>query len=268
MSKWSLLLIWSIPMLNSAFAYNPKVNVTIYGDDAYPPYSYVQKGEIKGIYVDILAAAFTRMPHYSVTIEPLPWKRGLKMLQVGEGFALFPPYYYSDRRSYISPYSEPILKEEVVVMCRPETIVNRRTQNWPADYHDLTIGVNESYALGGNAFWQAIAQGDMLIKEAKSNRASMTNLYKHRIDCYMNDRLSILWELKLMKDEGMIEQDWTPVIATSVSSEHGYLGYTHDPNNRFQFKEDFVLQFNQALKEIKTDGTMNNILDAYRVPTN
>ena len=31
--------------------------VVLYGDDDYPPYSYVERGEFKGIYVDLLKQA-------------------------------------------------------------------------------------------------------------------------------------------------------------------------------------------------------------------
>ncbi|NVD08010.1 amino acid ABC transporter substrate-binding protein [Vibrio sp. JPW-9-11-11] len=265
MLKWSLLLMSFLLLINCAFAYHPINKVTIYGDDAYPPYSYAEGNQVKGIYADILAAAFERMPKYQVTMVPLPWRRGLKMLEVGEGFALFPPYFYTERRPYISPYSEPILAEEVVVMCRPEAVINRDIDTWPQGYYGLTVGVNQSYALGGQAFWQAVEQGDIQLKEAKSNRASMINLYKQRIDCYMNDRLSILWELKLLKNSQQVERDWSPVITTTVSSEYGYLGYARDPDNRFHFKQDFVTQFNQALNEIKRDGTIDAILANYRL---
>lgn len=265
MLKWSLLLISFLLLANRALAYHPTMKVTIYGDDAYPPYSYAEEGKVKGIYADILSAAFEHMPKYQVTMVPLPWKRGLKMLEVGEGFALFPPYYYSDRRLYISPYSDPILEEEVVVMCHPENLIGRDITNWPQGYYGLTIGVNQSYALGGKAFWQSVDRGDIQLKEAKSNRASMINLYKQRIDCYMNDRLSILWELKLLKDSKEVDIDWSPTIATRVSSEYGYLGYTRDPDDRFHYKQDFVEKFNQALEQIKRDGTIDRILANYRL---
>ncbi len=81
----------------------------------------------------------------------------------------------------------------------------------------------------------------------------------------MNDRLSILWELKLLKDSGEVDIDWFPEIATTVSSEHGYLGYASDPDNQFHYKQDFVAKFNQALEQIKRDGTIDRILANYRL---
>ncbi len=55
-------------------------SVTVIADEAYPPYSYKKDGKMTGIYTDILRAVFYGMPDYKVTIEGVPWKRGLKMM--------------------------------------------------------------------------------------------------------------------------------------------------------------------------------------------
>ncbi|KJY84037.1 ABC transporter substrate-binding protein [Vibrio galatheae] len=247
----------------SSFAYHPPTHVTVYGDDAYPPYSYLENGEQKGIYPEILRAVFAKMPDYVVTITLLPWRRGLKMLEVGEGFALFPPYYYSDKRAYISPYSDPILEEEVVVYCNPNKVASRKLSQWPDGYFGLTIGINEGYALGGDAFWAAVTQGDIFVKEAKGTKSSLINLYKNRVDCYINDRLSILWEIKLLTVQGVFKPDWALTLATSVGGEHGYLGFGDVANEKYPFKEEFIRQFNQALHTLKQDGSIDAVLANY-----
>lgn len=261
MVRWPLLLLF---FLNSAVgAYHPPTSVVVYGDDAYPPYSYIENGEAKGIYTDILNAVFEEMPSYRIKITLVPWKRGLKLLEVGEGFALYPPYYYTDKRPYIFPYSIPILNEEVVVYCQPDSVVNRTLNHWPSDYLGLTIGINEAFALGGTEFWDAVKQGKIFLKEAKGNRANILNLYKNRIDCYINDRLSILWEIKLLTEEGIIRPNWTLTLGTSVGGEQGYLGFTNTTPNRYPYKDDFIKQFNQTLKQLKNDGTVEQIMSHY-----
>lgn len=185
------------------------------------------------------------------------------MLETGEGFALFPPYFYADKRLFISPYSDPILDEEVVVYCRDDSIQDRNLQQWPDDYLGLTVGVNQSFALGGNQFWQEVNKGTIKLIEAKGNRNNVLNLYKKRIDCYVNDRLSILWEIKLLTSEGIIKPDWKVVLGNSISSEQGYLGFTKISPDKFPYKSEFILQFNQALKQLKADGTLDKIIDRY-----
>lgn len=151
--RWALAMVtwFSVDAVDAT-----PTSVVVYGDDAYPPYSYEENGQAKGIYADILSAVFARMPDYQVTVSPIPWKRGLKMLKTGKGFALFPPYYYPDKRPYIFPYSTPILPEEVVVFCHPDRVRGRPLTRWPDDYFGLKIGLNEAFEIGGQAFWRAV----------------------------------------------------------------------------------------------------------------
>ncbi|EGA64025.1 substrate-binding periplasmic protein [Vibrio brasiliensis] len=257
--RWLILVLFS----NVCWAYHPPTPVTVYGDDSYPPYSYSVDGQLKGIYVDILAAVFEKMPEYRVKLTPIPWKRGLKLLETGEGFALFPPYYYPDKRLYISPYSEPILDEQVVVYCHPDSVKERQLNKWPDDYLGLTVGVNESFALGGNRFWEEVKKGTIKLIEAKGNRNNILNLYKNRIDCYVNDRLSIVWEVKLLMQEGVIDSSWKMKLGSSVSSEQGYLGFTKISPDKYPYKSEFIQQVNKIIIDFKRDGTLDKILSQY-----
>lgn len=261
--RW--LLFISLIFSAESAAYHPPTKVVVYGDSGYPPYSYLRDGQPAGIYVDILKTVFETMPSYQVKIQLLPWKRGLKMLEVGEGFALFPPYYYPEQRLYISPYSEPILKEEVSVFCSSKTASSRELTSWPKSYFGLTIGINESFSLGGGEFWQAVKNGQIQIKEAQGNRDNILNLYNDKVDCYINDRLSILWEIKQLIQEGSLPTDWTVIESASVSSEQGYLGFTNVTPERYPYKNEFVTDFNASLEKLKQDGTLEAILHRYNL---
>tara|TARA_Y100001960_G_C14773631_1_gene881664 strand:+ start:2394 stop:3206 length:813 start_codon:yes stop_codon:yes gene_type:complete len=261
---WLLTLLALLPFYSTANATPTKV--VVYADDAYPPYSYAVVGEPKGVYTEILKLIFSKMKSYDVTIKPIPWKRGLKLLQLGKGFALYPPYYYSDKRLYISPYSDPILPEEVVVYCNPETADKRTLENWPEDFYGLTIGINEAFALGGDEFWAAVDQQKIFTLSAKGNKASLVNLYERQTDCYINDRLSILWDIKNLKMDGTFPNDWMVTLSTVVSREHGHLGFTNQYPEQYPYKDDFVTQFNQQLKQLQQDGTIDQVLSRYFQP--
>ncbi|WP_244225121.1 substrate-binding periplasmic protein [Vibrio aquaticus] len=259
--KWILLTT----AFTSGVSYGSTLTpVTIYGDDSYAPYSYNSFGQAKGIYVDILKMVFEKMPDYNVTIKLVPWKRGLKMLEVGQAFALFPPYYYDDKRFYISPYSKPILKEEVTVYCN-KAIAHNSNSNWPSDYLGLTVGINESFSLGGREFWIAARRGDITVKEAKGNQANIINLYNKQTACYMNDRLSILWEIKQLTQTGMISPDWEVTSGPVISGEYGYLGFTNVGIENFPYKKAFITQFNQQLEQVKQSGKIEAIIKRYSI---
>jgi len=183
----------------SAFA---GIDVLVYCDDNYPPYSYQEGIEVKGIYTEILRTAFSRMEGFNIQIKSVPWKRGLEYLKNGTGFALYPPYLRIKERPYIWPYSIPILDEKVVVFCRDDLFGKAPMLNWPEDYYGLTIGKNAGFELGGDKFLKAVKEGRIKVEESRGNRENLLKLGFGRTDCYINDQLSILWELKKLKEAG------------------------------------------------------------------
>ena len=168
------------------------IKVTVYADESYPPYSYKENGDIKGIYTLIAKTVFSRMKGYKVKIVAVPWKRGLKYLEDGTGFALYPPYFHVAKRPYIWPYSMPILDERVILFCTEDVFYQSVRSRWVEDYYGLTIGINAGFHLGGEKFWQAVKQGKVKVSEARGNTENLLRLGLKRIDCYLNDRISIL----------------------------------------------------------------------------
>jgi len=242
------------------------IKVTVYADDNYPPYSYQERGEIKGIYTEIIKAAFLKMKGYQIEIKALPWKRGLKMLEDGKGFAIYPPYYRPKERPYIWPYSIPILDERVVVFCRAEILENSLRPHWPEDYYGLRIGINAGFDLGGNKFWNAVKEGKIKVEEAMGNRENLLKLGLKRTDCYMNGRLSILWELKQLKRAGKYEEGSNHaklVEGATVSIEQGFLGFTNKDKGKFDYKDDFVKKFDAVIYEMRKSGKLQKMIDHF-----
>jgi len=65
-----MILFWGL----IALAYGGPIDVNIYVDDAYKPFSFRGKdGNAQGIYINVLQTAFSRMKNFNVTIEPVPW---------------------------------------------------------------------------------------------------------------------------------------------------------------------------------------------------
>lgn len=236
--------------------------VTVYADDGYAPYSYKEGAEAKGIYNEILKAVFAKMPDYKVTIEPVPWKRALKYMETGEGFAISPPYLRPKERPFINPYSVPIFEEEVVVFCREEILKTPRP-NWPKDYYDLKVARNAGFASGGDEFMQAVKDGKIKLDEAKTNRENILKLLEGHTDAYINDRLSILQSLKAVQAEKDKYKNVKILEGTLVSTEKAYLGFTSMDKGKFAFKDDFVKKFNAAIEDMKAKGEIKAIADKF-----
>lgn len=128
-----ILLTVMATALLTGIARADDIAVTIYADAGYPPYSYDQGGKAAGLYHEIVTAALARMHGYKVAIKPLPWKRGMALLQSGAGFALYPPYMNTRDEPWTWPYSRPLHEEHVVAVCR-KSVLKGRGRQWPQDF--------------------------------------------------------------------------------------------------------------------------------------
>jgi polar amino acid transport system substrate-binding protein len=265
--KRTAIIIFCLLTLVTCFAAaaHARTAVTIYGDDNYPPYSYMENGRQKGIYYELLQAAFARMPEYAVTIQLVPWKRGLVQLENGQGFALFPPYKLQAERPYIEPYSVPFYEENVVVVCRNGIPQNTPDAVWPDDYRGLLFGINIGFHMGLTSFWQEVRAGRIDVDFSPGTTCSIKKLVQGRIDCYLNDKLAILFEYRRgippspPPDAGQKPPfSFGPVIATFAA----HLGYSAD-NRLYPFKEDFARQLDIILIDMQKQGDMDRLIRKY-----
>ncbi|WP_432737468.1 substrate-binding periplasmic protein [Maridesulfovibrio sp. FT414] len=221
--------------------------VTVYGENAYVPYAFLDGNTPDGIYVRILQKAFSKMDGYDVTIELVPWKRALNLVETGRGFACFAPYYRPKQRPWIEPWSEPIIKEGFAAYCRKEALASPRP-NWPADYKDLEIGIISGYAVPNKE--------ELKIQESDTNEVNLKKILTGRIDCFVNDDASVRYSMKQMKiPEGQV------LKGTQVSNENGYLGFSKASTE--PYKDDFVKKFNAVITEMKSNGEIDKIVSDY-----
>ncbi|WP_310015463.1 substrate-binding periplasmic protein [Aeromonas salmonicida] len=240
-----------------------KTRVEILTETNYPPYVWQEGEEVKGIYVDIVRNVTASMEDYEVVIKALPWRRGLSMVEQGSAFAIFPPYYQPDNRPWMWPYSQPLLDEELVVMCGAGVAVNTPNAQFPADYHGLRFGINAGYMVGGDAFWQAARAKQLDVEEVKGNRENLLKMIRGRVDCTISDRLSLLYELlKMTQTSQLAVTDMSQFKQGPVlSREQGFIGYSR--KGFFPFRQDFVEQFDKHLYQLKKRDGITPIVEHY-----
>lgn len=259
-----LIALLGCVLYTKSWASSP-IDVVILCDAGYPPYSYAEGDEAKGLYTDILRAAFKRMPGYRVVIRPMPWARGLAEVASGRAFALFPPYYRPSARPWMD-YSRPILKEKVVVFVRAEVARKRPIERFPLGYSGLHIGVNRGFmSIDDQDYQSMLATGALKQSYANDNRTNLARLYHGRIDIYINDRLSVLWELDQMQREGVFAQsdlNWL-VEGPWLSGEAGYLGYTRLNATAYPYKPNFMQRLDNILAELERDGSIERLVKSY-----
>jgi len=243
-------------------AHAADIPVTIYADAGYPPYSYEKDGKPAGLYYEIARAAFSHMRGYQIEVQPVPWKRGMALLRSGTGFALYPPYMNTKDEPWTWPYSLPLFEEHVVAVCRKDVLAARPRKRWPEGFFGLTIGNNAGFIVGGEAFDKAVQAGSLRMEEGKDSETNIIKLGMKRIDCYINDRISIQWTRDRLKAEGKFDEGGTHaalVEAAQIAVKQGYLGYTDRDNGKYAYKSDFVKQFDGAIQQMKRNGEIDTI---------
>lgn len=231
--------------------------VILYGDDDYAPYSYVENGVFKGMYVDILRLAARAMPAYRLELQPRPWKRGLDALEKGQVFGLFPPGRKTER-PYVQPYSAMLYRESVVLFCHDAVMRTPRTQ-FPADFAGLTIGVNTGFLLSEKLMAPA-RTGLLRLEAAKGNEANLKKLALRRIDCYASDRGAARHTARRLQGE-LASFDFTLHEVLELSSEATYIAYS--ARNTPAYKADFIEKMNAALLALRQSGQLTRIEQAY-----
>ena len=236
-----------------------KTNVTIFANDSHPPYSYIDRGRMTGIYTIVLQRVFSKMPDYNVTIKGGPWKRILLETERGRTFAMYPPYKRPKQWPYME-YDMSILNEKLVVVCQKSVLSSPRP-NWPNDYMGLSIGNNSGFSTGGEEFNAAVKAGKIKLIETKRTSENLLKLIAGRVDCYMNDALSIQWELKKLQKAGKYNGS-SIVEGATIGSEQSFLGFA-TKSARFPFKDDFKSQYHKILSEMKASGEVDKIFQDF-----
>lgn len=226
--------------------------VTLYGDNSYPPYSYLDNGKPAGVYVEIIEKAFAKIDGYEVTFSMVPWKRGIDYVKKGKGVALFPPYFSEDRVPWML-FSEPILPETVVVFGKPEKLEGKI--KWPEDFFGSTVAMNSGYnpvSMGTQAFKDAIDAGKIkLDDQGQKNENNLKKLEKGRVDFYITDQMIDISAFKSI------------VRGIEANKNHGYLGFTKK-QDKFSFIPDLKSKFDAVIKEMKASGEIDKIVNSYK----
>ena len=228
--KWNCLpLVFSAALMGILFnpqvlANTPKQVVTLYIDQDYPPYSYLDKGRLKGIYVNRLYDIFQYLSSFQVELKPVPWQRGKKMMQDGTGLALTPPYFHGHDWPYLYPYSLAYSEEVVGVVCQNKSL-SQHPARWPQDYLEYSFASVIGYdGWGGEQFRQLIKSGKLAYTEVASSRLLLQMILNQRVDCILielNGFHTMLAELAPTK-----ESRATISIATEISRDDVYVGFS------------------------------------------
>ncbi|MTI04230.1 transporter substrate-binding domain-containing protein [Roseibium denhamense] len=221
-------------------------------DNAYPPYMSVTTGEPDGVYAAVIREALRRTNAASATLRAVPWTRATVLVEKGAAHGLVGSYYKPHERPWIRRWSEPLFREEVAVFCRKD--IAQPGWIYPDDYKGLLFGNVTGYKAPGPRFFEMVDQGTIKLEEAQTTEQNLSKLVLGRIDCYVVERLAT--EI-LMRAKGINTVD----LVAIASVEPAYIGYSEHFNG--PQADAFIDKMDQAIKDMKEDGTVDRIVASY-----
>ena len=121
----------------------------------YPPYEYVEQGEVKGLAVNVVRELFRRLDE-EIEIQSLPWARSLKMVELGNADAIFTAYRTPEREAYLNYTDEVLMPQEVSLFVLKSSSLKKYENLAALTDYQFAARFGVSY---GAAFDQAVTDG-------------------------------------------------------------------------------------------------------------
>lgn len=240
--------------------------VTLLSDSTYPPYAFVEQGEVTGMYIDIVKAVSNQLPDYNIEIKPFTWEQAKNKIEHGEALGLIGMYFTGDLRPYTYPYSQSLWTETVIVLCQPGKIT-KTDAKWPQDYAGMLVGNVAGYDTWLNDNPRNPEYTTLVnFLEVPDSNIALNMLIKKRLDCVLFEKGSFLYSIAKIKKKQAITPDNMPIITSVIEKESVHIGYSDKAfhSSGFTYAYDFQKKFDFALLKLKESGKFNQITKKYQ----
>lgn len=238
MCRWLIslvcLLIFSLPICASSTERD--FGDYIYFTEEYPPYNYVQNGQLTGISVDLLQVAAKKagreIPDNRIRV--LPWARSYKLTQMTAFSVLFSTARTKQREDLFK-WVGPIASSRIVLLGKKEPSIRISNKEQIKQY---SIGVIID-DVGEQLITHPSIMADK-IEYAHSNGSLIRMLESGRIDLWAYEEQVALWAIH---ETGYNPQDYE-VVFSLEEVDYYYALNKNAPDL-------FVQSFQQALDKLK-----------------
>lgn len=223
------------------------------GWEYWPPYQYVNtERALVGLDIE-LASAVAEVAQCKIKFYEIPWKRHLLEIEQGRIDVALAASYDEERAEYAN-FSDPVRNESVSLFILPDNKKYHKNSN----LEDLLknkfkLGVTLGYHYG-KAF-DALMKNETYVKhieETHTDQLNFMKLFRGRLDGILADPISVPYQLSLMHEARQLTR------AFDI-----YKADVHFMFSKKSVSRDTLDLFNQALKQIKSNGVYDEILGRY-----
>jgi polar amino acid transport system substrate-binding protein len=215
----------------------------------YPPYEYLEAGEVKGVAVEIVRKVFERMKR-PITITVYPWDQSLDMIKKGEADAIFTIFKTPERETFLD-YSHEVFMTQVVSFF----VTSDSNILFEGDLHKLsmyTFGVVRTVSYG-STFDDAVKSGVIRnIEISETGEENMKKLLQGRFDILVSNRYGALDIVKKMNKRNQVKE-----LTPALQSVPSYIAFSK--KRRLTSVRD---EFDIILRNMKDDGTYDRIISS------
>ncbi|USD67331.1 transporter substrate-binding domain-containing protein [Vibrio sp. SCSIO 43136] len=213
----------------------------------YPPYMIVNSdNEISGMDVEVVAAAFQESGQ-EVKFDVLPWKRVMKLMQVGEVAGGLSCSKRKGREKYM-------LFSEYISTTRQTAITRKETQTEPINNLNDLAGYSVTTIAGWGATNKLEAHGIEYLP-SKDMRSALVSVLHRGVDVFYGPEIPTMHIAKKMQSQENLKVTYIEDVASI--SLHLCVSKPY-PNS-----EQIVTSFNRGLQAIKQNGTYETIQRKY-----
>lgn len=232
---------------NSNAAIAAQLTVAVIPD--YPPFSFDENGEPKGICIDILNEVSIRTG-IDIAYEMTPFNRALENVKEGVTDAMTPIYKTVEREAYLDFTAESLVPDSNSFFVRSDA--NIQFDGNFSTLKDYTIGLvfNNSF---GTDFDTAVSKGTLKTEGASNIDGIIKKLIGKRQDIIIGGTYPVLY---ISKTLGVGDQ--IKALTPPVSNEFIVMCFTKKTDHTTTIK-----RINDTLKEMKADGTIEQIISTY-----
>lgn len=216
----------------------PKV-LRVGTEGVYAPFSYRAKGKLTGFDIDVMNAIGKKLG-VKVKYVETPWDSMFGALAADRFDLVANQVTYNDERAALYDLSKPYVETTGVLVVAK-------------DNHDITKiadlkGKRSAQNLTSN--WAEVAKGaGATVVGVDGMTEAITDLRQGRVDAMVNDKLAVRNYLATTKNSGVKVVAETDDTSLSVFAARKGTGY--------------MPQINQAIDELRADGTLKKIYDKY-----
>ena len=249
MNIYSVIFLFCAFCLNVLNSFAESIDDLYMMTEEYPPYNFLDNGQLKGISVDVLAAVLKEMDAINTVenVQLLPWARGYREVQERAGTMLFSTTH-TEARDSLFQWSPAIVQTKISVIALKGKGFDISSAD---DLKGLRIGVVRDDV--GDLLLKGIGIDDSLIQRSADAKNILKKLEQNRVDVVSYDENVAFWLLKSMGKD---------------VSRYEVLHVLKEGDLTFAFHKgtdpELIESFNAALEKVKKSPKYQEILKAYK----